>query len=288
MNIYLKRHPVWLECLPAPNPSGNLLLLGGDGQQVAVPVPLLLAVSPVVRSILTDHLPPAYSPCCLTLPAATGDALQLFGDILATGAAAGAHVDKVEEIRQVFKMLGVEASMVSCHFESIQVGQVLDMDLKQECFDEEDSCWLESDVETEHIEDIGVEEDDDDSNRLSPSKKFNLISQGSSIASAHDKMKIPCSLCQKLLRKKNLLRHIKSVHEKITFPCDLCPEKFSQKDNLSRHVKTVHDKIKYSCNLCPKKFTNKVTLLVHVKSVHHVVQDLKGSKKQVSLDEEGG
>ena len=139
MNLILKQHPVWLECLPTPDTSVTLLLLGGDGQQVAVPVPLLLAVSPVVRSILTDHLHPAYSPCCLSLPATTGDVLKVFGDILATGAAAGAHGDKKEEVRQVFQMLGVEAWIVSCHIERIQVGQVLDMDIKQDSLDKENS-----------------------------------------------------------------------------------------------------------------------------------------------------
>ena len=90
MNLILKRDPVRLQCLPAPDASAALiLLLGGDGQQVAVPAPLLLAASPLVKSILTGHLPPAYSPCCLSLPATTVDVLQVFGDIIATGAAAG-------------------------------------------------------------------------------------------------------------------------------------------------------------------------------------------------------
>ena len=122
MNLILKRDPVWLECLPTPDVSANLLLLGGDGQQVVVPAPLLLAASPVVRSILTYHLPPAYSPCCLSLPAVTGDVLQVFGDILATGAAAGTHEDKIEEVMQVFEMLGVEAWIMRCLLESIQLG----------------------------------------------------------------------------------------------------------------------------------------------------------------------
>ena len=65
MSLIIKRDPVWLACLPTPDVSAILLLLGGDGQQVAVPVPLLLAFSPVVRSILTDHIPPNGIPCCL-------------------------------------------------------------------------------------------------------------------------------------------------------------------------------------------------------------------------------
>ena len=132
MSLIIKRDPVWLACLPTPDVSAILLLLGGDGQHVAVPVPLLLAVSPVVRSILTDHISPAVSQCCLSLPATTGDVLQVFGEILATEAAAGAHEDKIEEVRYVFEVLGVEAWIVSCQLESIQVGSVLDSDIKKE------------------------------------------------------------------------------------------------------------------------------------------------------------
>jgi len=270
MNLILKRHPAWLEGLHAPNVNGNLLLLGGDGEQVAVPVPLLLAVSPVVRSLLADHLPPAYSPCCLSLSATTVDVLQVFGEIIATGGAVGAHEDKIEEVRQVFKMLGVEARIVSCHLESIQVGQVLDTDcdIKQECFEEENSCRLEAIAKTEQKEDNGVGEDGDDSNELSPPKKCKLFSKKSSITSAQGKMIVPCNICQKLLQKKALSRHVKAVHDKIAFLCDFCQQTFSQKDNLLRHIKAVHDKIAFLCDICQQTFSQKDNLLRHVKAVH--------------------
>jgi len=121
MNLILKRE---LQFLPTADASATLLLLGGDGRQVAVLAPLLLAASPVVRSILNDLLPPAYSPCCLSLPDTTGDVLQVFGDLLATGAAAGDHEDKIEEVQQVFEMLEVDAGIVKCHLESIHLEPV--------------------------------------------------------------------------------------------------------------------------------------------------------------------
>ena len=114
MNYVLKRDPVWLQLLnPSSGPSDTLLLLGGDGHQVAVPAPLLLAASPLVRNILTDHLPPACSPCCFSIPAATGDVLQLVWDIVTTGKAIGDHGERIEEVKQVLKSLRVEASIVS-------------------------------------------------------------------------------------------------------------------------------------------------------------------------------
>ena len=64
MNYVLKRDPAWLGSLPTHDFGTDLLLLGGDGHQVAVPAALLLAVSPLVRSIFGNLLPPAYSPGC--------------------------------------------------------------------------------------------------------------------------------------------------------------------------------------------------------------------------------
>jgi len=140
MNVIFKRDPVWLESLPNPHASPTLLLLlGGDGQQVAVPAPVLLAASPLVRSILTDLLPPAYGPCFLSLPAVTGEVLCVVVDILTTGeVVVGECEDNIEEVKEVFGMLGVDALLVSCHVESVPVGQVLDRELKVENSEETD------------------------------------------------------------------------------------------------------------------------------------------------------
>jgi hypothetical protein len=82
-----------------------------------------------VRSILSDLPPvPAFS---LSLPT-TGEVLQVVRDILTSGTIAGDHADKVEEVRQVFGMLMVEAVIVSYQLESIQVGQVFERDIKEE------------------------------------------------------------------------------------------------------------------------------------------------------------
>ena len=98
MSYVLKRDAVWLESLPMSDTSGTIVLLSGDGCQVVVPAVLLLAASPLVRNMLTDHLPPIYSPIFLSLPAVTGDVLQVVGEILSSGTAAGVNIDKLKEV----------------------------------------------------------------------------------------------------------------------------------------------------------------------------------------------
>ena len=274
MNLILKRDPVWLECLPTPDVSATLLILGGDGQQVAVPVPLLLAVSPVVRSILTEHLPPAYSPCCLSLPATTGDVLQVFGNILATGAAVGAHKDKIEEVRQVFEMLGVEALIVSCHLQSIQLGLVLDRDIKKDSsteisgigLDEENICQLDINVKIELKEKVGVKVESEELKSFEFGQPFKA-SKSNSDKPPTSKPKSKESL-KKFTLKQNLEKHVKCFHDKIEIPCKLCPQKFTRRDSLLKHVRLIHDKIRIPCNLCTQKFTQKSSLKVNMDSVH--------------------
>jgi len=145
MNLILRRDPVWLGSLSLST-SPTVLLLAGDGQQVAVPAPLLLAVSPLVRSILTELLPPAYSPCRLSLPDVTQEVLHAMVDILATGTTGGKHMDKMEDVRKVFETLCIEVSLESCHLESILVGQALDRSIKEEHSDRSDEENIEIEV----------------------------------------------------------------------------------------------------------------------------------------------
>jgi hypothetical protein len=77
---------------------------------------------------------------------------------------------------------------------------------------------LEIIVKIEHKEDIGDEEDVDES-KTSDQNQLDL--------------------------KKGYIASCK-----IKFPCDLCPRRFVKKGHLSRHVKYVHDTIKFPCDIC--------------------------------------
>jgi len=272
MNLILKRHPVWLGSLPNPNASTSLLLSGGDGQHVPFPAPLLLAVSPLVRSILADLLPPAFSPCSFSLPDVTEEVLHVILDLLTTGAAGGDHVDRIEEVRQGLEMLGAEVSLVSCHVESIEVGQALDRSF----------VMVENYSEGQSEEDIKMEVIVELENKISAGdevvkskrvRKNGNLKTVRSTRSIHKQEKFPCSLCPQMLStKRHLARHIKSVHHQIKIPCNICPQKFTQKADLVRHIKAVHELIKFPCNICPQKFTQKANLVTHIKTVHEQIK----------------
>ena len=85
MKYALKRDVVWLESLPIVDHFATIILTGDDGHLVEVTASLLLAVSPLMRSILSEHLPPAYSQCFLSLPSATEEVLKDVRNILTGG-----------------------------------------------------------------------------------------------------------------------------------------------------------------------------------------------------------
>jgi len=214
-------------------------------------------------------------------------------DILATGTAGGEHMDKMQDVRQGFKLLGV-----SCHLASLEVGQALDKSIKVENYSEgpdEENIKLEITVKLEENKngaDVGgkvvkskrlrknlyqstvesikyIHKQDKFTCNLCPqrfSQKADLVKH---IKAVHDQIKIPCNICQQQFTQKgDLVRHIKSVHDQIKIPCNICPQKFTQKGDLVRHIKSVHDQVKISCKICPKKFTLKANLVRHIKTIH--------------------
>ena len=96
MSCFLQRDPIWLNIFPTRD-HGEIatanLLIAGDGQQVEVPAPFLLAVSPFERKIVADQSPSASIPCLLSFPDTTVEVLQMVREILTTGTAASEHLD---------------------------------------------------------------------------------------------------------------------------------------------------------------------------------------------------
>jgi len=292
MDLILKRDPVWLQFLPTPDACATLLLLlGGNGQQVVVPAPLLLAASPVVRSILSDHLPPAYSLCCISLPATTGDVLQVFGDILATGTAAGGHENKIEEVQQVFEMLGVDAWITRCHLENIQLGQVLERDINLECFDEVSGTNLDEGNISQS--EVVVKQEETVVQVVSQQCPENLTKKSPmNLEQSHTK-EIPNNLCtQKFIQKSSLKNRKDSVHKKLENTYNHCTHNFYDKTNLKRDINSVHKKIEFSCNHCTHRFSDISSLKRHIDLVHkktefpcnhctHKSSDISNLKKHI-------
>jgi len=119
MSLFLKKDgdPAWLPP-KAHYYSGTVILLQGDdgdvpGQPVDVPADLLLAVSPLVRSILSaGHLPPAYHQPVIILPSVSCQVLQTVRELFVSGMVSADTRTKVRDIQSVFKMLGIGVELI--------------------------------------------------------------------------------------------------------------------------------------------------------------------------------
>ena len=112
MSYVLSKTPAWLESpvFSFSHPGSEIVLLSGDGHQVRVPAVLLLSTSHLVRSLLSDHLPLAYSPPAISLPAVTRQVLYVVRQLCTEGRA---YVDEERkgEVENVFNMLNVSCQL---------------------------------------------------------------------------------------------------------------------------------------------------------------------------------
>ena len=90
--------------------SEEILLIGDDGSEVSIPIILLLAASPVIRSMVANVV--IISPLALSITGVSRDALLCLCQILSSGEV-NVENDNGEEVKMALKMLGVEVSL-SC------------------------------------------------------------------------------------------------------------------------------------------------------------------------------
>ena len=121
MFLTLKRDPVWpyslSRCSLNVTPA---LLVGEDGGQVPVPAAILLAASPLVRSISSSGcIHPAVSPIVLSVPTKSGVVLEAVGEIMTKGSwAAKLNMDNNVKIKEVFRLLEIKSVLNSQEFAS--------------------------------------------------------------------------------------------------------------------------------------------------------------------------
>ena len=133
-----------------------------------------------------------------------------------------------------------------------------------------------------HSSKISYEEEENSlpENNIESDETKNLIPH---IESVHEKIKHPCSICDKILSSKKQLRyHIDGFHEgKTPHKCSTCVKSFATKKSLNRHILQVHEKIKpFNCQECGKNFGQKVNLIGHIQSRHKPNLDTTNNQDQ--------
>ena len=136
MNYLFKSdNPAWLDH-HLGTVCGTVTLVSEDGQQVSVPTAILLATSPLVRSILSDIHPADYGSLVMVL-AVCEDVLRVVGEILSEGEV-NVNDNRVKgEVQLFFKMIGVELFLSCNKVEVIKSDLISEIEVKDEAFNGE-------------------------------------------------------------------------------------------------------------------------------------------------------
>jgi len=145
----LRSTPAWVESFPGNAGSEPFAELVGIDGPVLVPANLLLAFSPLLRSMMTDPLPPVESPLVILLPGVREAVLQVVKELLMKGLAV-MNTDMKTLVEEVFEMISIRASF-TCSTEEALLQDVFE--IEENDFIDQDECQdlvTRTDGETSH------------------------------------------------------------------------------------------------------------------------------------------
>ena len=79
-----------------------------------------------------------------------------------------------------------------------------------------------------------------------------------------------CSICEKVVLKESLSKHIQDIHEKSNkMKCEICSKILAGPFSLKEHITAIHDKImKHQCSHCLKQFSHFSNMNRHIRLIH--------------------
>lgn len=85
---------------------------------------------------------------------------------------------------------------------------------------------------------------------------------------------VKCEICQKMIRKKDIVYHVKTHKGLNKDWCSFCGKEFNSKGAKKRHEKIHTSDKKHSCSYCGKSFVQKVNMESHER-IHTGVKPYK-------------
>jgi len=306
----------WLEKPPAsldylsqsyhlPN-SPQIKLLSGDGFSITLPLPLLLASSALLRSVLSNHQ------CCvsvdISVPSVGGGILVLVGEILRRGETS--CLDGDESSKEILKSVQTVLDMLLCGVSillkksSDHLNEIVEESESEDNFNLENPLWdLNSNkvkVQSPPMSTATVSSpksvDNSSISAASPSSK----ASSSITLSPNDVKEEKHSVESKVLyidvcledivssspklgathmgesenKPKRIKKEVKVEEENEDFmmSCPFCQRNFKSGKSLKQHIGLLHPEPTHFCSKCDSSFFKKTSLDKHMKSNHLKIQ----------------
>jgi len=285
--------------------SSLIHLIGGDGLSINLPAPLVLALSPLLRSIVSNlHLCGNVS---ISVPSAERGVLVHLAEVLQKGETSVLFGNKYSG--KILSSIQAILDMLYCNFkmsqeikveregfeEDIDQNQVLatptfssnaypaDSDSKVNRFNpgysqsksegslilgpDEENIKVEVEIENEsEVLYVGASLEDIIS---SPNQSHDYVDPQKNHNRVNDDVdkELSCPFCPRVVKsQKSMKQHILLSHPEPTHDCGKCDASFLRKNSLEKHIKSAH--CKFQCKLCHLAYKSKIKLYSHLKTVH--------------------
>jgi len=263
-------------------------LISGDGFSVSLPLPLLLASSALLKSVLSSHH------CCggvdISLPSVTGGTLLLVAEIIKRGETTclDGTVNSRESLKEMEQVLGLLLCNASVEVAKVNVSMLSEILVEngesQAEVAEETNCLI--DCNSNAISSQAPSTPSQKSSSpphsvssaitLSPSDvkqekepvlyiDVNVIAESTSIS---PKQEVENFLPSNKIKEEN------DDCCEVPLCCPICQNQriFRTDKSLMQHIQLLHPEPEFACTKCDKTFVKKNSLIKHTKLVHMKLQ----------------
>jgi len=271
MSLTLKRDPEWMGTLQQADVDQALaLLIGENGCQVSVPVAILVAASPLLRSISAVLLPPAISPVALSVPGVAGDVLSIVVEMMTKGTSYDLNSEQIQKVYEVFEVLGFAAVLNSYNLDYCDIKIEVKYEKAIDAFEKgEVGVTSTKDSNLEEKSNFSVIEKDNKVELNSKCEKIKSMSLHDRKAKRkiHTSERIfACDQCDyKVCIKSTLIRHKRTHTGKKLYECDQCDFKSAHRSKLQKHKKIHTSEKPFACDQCKYKGNDIYRLRRHLK-----------------------
>ena len=298
VSIKVSSEVPWLEKPPQTGylhqsfPTPHVKVLSGDGFCVSLPLPLLLASSSLLRSILSS------GQCCgsvdISIPSVGGGTLVLLTEILRRGETSSLEradnaVESLKEVQGVLDMLLCDASVTLKRKSSrqSQAKKVVSESMNEirQVNNTSDVGFNGVGIKSPFTPSVIVSPSHSDSSSItlspsdlkqeeqkpSPANVLYIdVNLTDIISSPKQRLKEELECSELSLSMKPKKEKVKDEHEsgKVVLCCPFCQRVFKNEKSLKQHIELLHPEPNYSCIKCDSSFFNKSRLEKHIRLFH--------------------